>query len=103
MRRLGRTIVKVLIPVLLIFAGARYVYGDTDGTAVNTNDILNSNQTQNQNTYGPGYSNAVTVVLLPKVVMLMLFPTAAVQVQVLLLTLVLHQFQTSNPEHRHFP
>jgi hypothetical protein len=60
MRHLGRTIVRVLIPVLLIFAGARYVYGDAGGAAVNTNDILNSNQTQNQNTYGPGYSNAVT-------------------------------------------
>src|SRR4030066_72155 len=57
MKKLKRTIMRTLMPVLLILVCARYVYGTSDGGTTNTN---NTDQTQILNAYGPGYSNAVT-------------------------------------------
>jgi hypothetical protein len=57
MKQLRRKIMRTLMSILLIFMGARYVYGTSDGGAINTN---NTDQTQILNAYGPGYSNAVT-------------------------------------------
>ncbi len=55
MSNLRRTIIVALVPMLLMFAGAQYVYGS--GT-INTNDVLNTDLSQVQSTYGPGYSSA---------------------------------------------
>lgn len=65
MSKLRRTIIETLVPMLLMSVGVRYVYGSgttgvhgDDGVSVNTTDVLNTDQTQIQTTYGPGYSNA---------------------------------------------
>ena len=65
MKRLWKAMFVALMPVLLISIGARYASGSSiycpppgNGTVVNTQDVVNSDQTQYQNVFGPGYANA---------------------------------------------
>jgi len=54
----------MLVPMLIVFAGLSYAHGaGTDcapgnGISVNTTDVLNTDQTQIQKVFGPGYAYA---------------------------------------------
>jgi len=64
MKKLRRTSVVIAVPVLLMFAGRRLAHGSGidclpgDGIKVITTDVSNTDNTQFQTTFGPGYADA---------------------------------------------
>lgn len=64
MKRLRKAKLAMLVSMLIVFAGLRYAHGSGTGHApgdrisVNTADVLNTDQTQIQSVFGPGYATA---------------------------------------------
>jgi hypothetical protein len=58
MKRIWKVIYVILVSVIIFYANLCLAQ---DGPTVNTSDILNTNQNQLQNVYGPGYSASASI------------------------------------------